>query len=587
MAGCATLCLAASPGAAQDLSFRLPEGDIGDRLRSASVLAEVLEPGTAPVVDVVAAARAEYGALLGALYAAGHYSGVISVRIDGREAADIPVLNEPSRISRVEVAVVPGQRFQFGRAVVAPLAVGSKLPEGFAPGEAAPAGLVREATGAAIDGWRDLGHAKAGVASQRVSADHARAILDAEIRLDPGPRLRFGALRTSGQSRMREDRIRAIAGLPEGEIFSPATLRRSAERLRRTGVFRSVTLSEADQVGPADLLPINLVVEEERPRRFGFGAEVASSEGLTLSSYWLHRNLLGGAERLRLGGRIGGIGGETGGEDYEATVSFARPATYTPDTSLLLDARLAREQELDFSQDIVELGGGLEHFFSDTVTGNVSLRYRFSEVVDSLGTTRFRSLELPLGLAWDRRDDRLDPTSGFYLSGEARPFLGLGTTGSGLRLSADARAYRGLGRDNRVVLAGRLQIGSVFGPTLLSTPRDYLFYSGGGGTVRGQEYQSLGIFVLRSGNQRTGGQHFVGLQTEARVKVTERIGVVGFLDAGAISAIDLGDFDDWHAGAGLGLRYDTGLGPIRVDVGIPVAGGGSGAQVYIGLGQAF
>jgi translocation and assembly module TamA len=535
----------------------------------------------------MAAARAEYGALLGALYAAGRYSGVVTVRVDGREAADIPILGEPARISRVEVAVDSGGPFRFGRALIAPLAQGTELPEGFATGKPAPAGQVREATGAAIDGWRDLGHAKADVASQRVVADHARAILDADIRLSPGPRLRFGTLSVSGQTRMREDRIRAIAGLPEGQVFSPAALRRSAERLRRTGVFRSVTLTEADRIATGGFLPIYLVVEEQRARRFGFGAEIASSEGLTLTSYWLHRNLLGGAERLRLGGRIGGIGGATGGEDYEVTVSYARPATFTPDTSLLFDARVAHEQELDYRQDIFELGGGLEHIFSETLTGSAMLRYRFSEVSDELGTTRFRSVELPLSLAWDLRDDRLDPTSGYYLSGEARPFLGLGTTGSGLRLTADARAYRGFGRDDRVVLAGRLQVGSVLGPTLLSSPRDYLFYSGGGGTVRGQEFQSLGVLVLKSGDQRTGGQHFVGLQSEARVKVTEKIGIVGFLDAGTISAVDFGDFAEWHAGAGLGLRYDTGLGPIRVDVGIPVAGGGSGAQVYIGLGQAF
>ncbi|MFN3846336.1 MAG: BamA/TamA family outer membrane protein, partial [Paracoccaceae bacterium] len=76
---------------------------------------------------------------------------------------------------------------------------------------------------------------------------------------------------------------------------------------------------------------------------------------------------------------------------------------------------------------------------------------------------------------------------------------------------------------------------------------------------------------------------------ELRTKVTPKIGVVGFVDAGRV---DVGSFfdplGDWHAGAGVGVRYDTGFGPIRVDLAGPVAGRtGKGVQIYIGLGQAF
>ena len=168
--------------------------------------------------------------------------------------------------------------------------------------------------------------------------------------------------------------------------------------------------------------------------------------------------------------------------------------------------------------------------------------------------------------------------------------MGFGTTGSGARLKTDLRAYRGFGADNRLVLAGRLQTGVVLGSGLIDTPRDDLFLSGGGGTVRGQPYQSLGVNVLRGpASYQRGGTYFLAGSLEARTKVTQTIGLVGFLDAGRVG-VD-GFFDgvgDWHAGAGLGIRYATGFGPIRLDVAAPVGGTtGKGVQIYVGLGQAF
>ncbi len=79
----------------------------------------------------------------------------------------------------------------------------------------------------------------------------------------------------------------------------------------------------------------------------------------------------------------------------------------------------------------------------------------------------------------------------------------------------------------------------------------------------------------------------MAVQSEIRREITERIGVVGFLDAGFVGADSFGS-GEVHSGAGLGLRYSTGFGPIRVDVGAPVTGDtGDGPQLYIGIGQAF
>jgi translocation and assembly module TamA len=73
------------------------------------------------------------------------------------------------------------------------------------------------------------------------------------------------------------------------------------------------------------------------------------------------------------------------------------------------------------------------------------------------------------------------------------------------------------------------------------------------------------------------------------VRVTEKIGVVGFVDVGRVDAMGFfDDFGGWQAGAGVGVRYATSVGPIRLDLALPVGGDtGDGLQIYVGLGQAF
>ena len=554
-------------------------------LRAASGLLASQKSKRTNALDLFADARAEYGRLIGALYAKGHYGPVIHVLIDGREAADIAPLDAPAAIGTIVVTVDPGPRFTFSRAVVAPLADRTVLPEGFAAGRVAESQVVKDAVLAGVAGWRALGFAKTRVAGQDLTADHASSTLSAAIELDRGPRLRFGPLTVNGAVRMRQERVRAIAGLPEGARFDPAEAARVAERLRRTGVFSSVTLTEDDAITAPDLLGFTADLVEARTRRYSFGAEIASYDGAVLSAGWLHRNLFGGAERFEVTGEIAGIGGQTGGVDYRLGVTLDRPATPGPDTVLNLGALIAQINDIDATSRGADISAGFTRYFTDTLIGQAGLSLAATEGTDTAGDYAYRSLEVPLSVTWDRRDSKTEPTRLFYLDVSAKPFFGFGNTDNGARLGFDARVYKALGADQRVVLAARIQGGAVLGADILDTPRNDLFYSGGGGTVRGQPYQSLGVTVDDGGTAvRLGGNQFLAASLEARVKVTPKIGLVGFVDMGLVGV--QGGASDSHAGAGIGVRYATGVGPIRLDLAIPV-GGGKRVQVYVGLGQAF
>ena len=159
------------------------------------------------------------------------------------------------------------------------------------------------------------------------------------------------------------------------------------------------------------------------------------------------------------------------------------------------------------------------------------------------------------------------------------------------RVSAlDGRAYVGFGEDDRTRWPARVQIGKPVRRRHHRHlgPDERLFFSGGGATVRGQEYRSLGAVQM---GQPSGGRGFLGLSGEVRHDIGDtNFGIVGFADAGYVSEGAFGEGDaDWHAGAGVGVRYTTPFGPIRVDLATPVRGDDVGEEVflYIGIGQAF
>lgn len=576
--------LGAAPVRAE-IGFLFETPGAGSALRedllAASLLREVRVEGVTDPQELLAAAQADYARLLAALYARARFGGTIRILLDGREAAGIPPLAPPRRIGLIRIRVETGPIYRFARAEIRPLAPDTALPGAFRAGAPASTGAVREVAEAAIDGWRAQGHAKVTIASQRITADHRARTVVAVLAVDPGPVLSFGPVVVAGNRDVRADRIRAIAGLREGRRFEPAETERALDRLRRSGAFSSVTIEEAAEPGPGDTLPLTIAVAEATPRRFGFGAEYSTVEGARLSGFWMHRNFLGGAERLRFDGAVAGITGETGGIDLSFGARFERPATPGTDVDFFAEFGLERLDEPDFASDSAEATVGLTRYASDTLTLTSGVGLRFSEVTDDFGTEDFRLVTLPLGAVRDRRDDPLDAGHGHYLDLAITPFAG---SSAGLRTTLDARAYRSAGR---LTFAGRMQAGALVGPALLDSPPFYRFHSGGGGTVRGQDYQSLGLDI---GGNRTGGRSFLGLSGEIRADVTGDIELVGFLDWGMVGAGEFPDFaSDSHAGAGLGLRYKTGIGPIRLDIATPVAGDtpASDVYLYIGIGQAF
>ena len=585
----ALLALSHPASALERLDFRVvgADPDLAGEIARNSLLKAAENTGETDANDLIATAQADYTRILETLYAQGYYGGVIHILIDGREAANIPTFSAPTRVNTIVVTVEPGRVFRFGAAQVGPLSRETSLPPEFGRGEIAKSTVITEAVDTAVTGWREAGHAKVEVAGQSATADHRSSTLDVLVALAPGPIVRFGRLIQTTASAVRHNRIAKIAAFPEGEVFSPAALKAVAERLRKTGVFDSVSVVEAERLGPGNTMDVELKLVDAKPRRIGAGIELSSLEGMTVSGFWLHRNLFNRAMRFRVDGEVSDITGSGEGIDYKIGARLDIPAAFGKYTGAYVTAEI---EYLDEPAYLAKQGGfglGLSREFSPQIVGQAGLAYRYSITEDSLGERRFSLLSFPAEGTWDRRDNELNPAKGFYLKAGLEPFYEFEGETFGARATFDGRVYRAFGDADRLILAGRSQIGAVIGAAAEDVPPDYLFFGGGAGTVRGFPYQSLAIDA--GGGDTIGGRAFLGLSAEVRYQFSERFGVVGFVDYAALGAETFSDgAGGSQTGAGIGLRYYSALGPIRLDVATPVDGpGGDGTQIYIGIGQSF
>jgi translocation and assembly module TamA len=576
-----------------------PDEDLKGLMEGASGLYKDQEKPASGVGGLLSKARGDYKRLLATLYGEGRYGGTISILVDGQEAADLApdaTLNNPATVS---VSVDTGPLFHFRLADIANQAPPATywrdevpLPqdEGYKTDEIARSGSVLKAEKLAVEAWRQQGHAKAKIAERRVEAAHDQNVLDANIVVEPGPMAYYGPVSVTGSERMDAEFIAYMTGLRQGDEFDPDDLKRANERLSRLEVFRALRIEEGD-LGQGGSLPIAVTVQERALRRFGIGASYSTLDGAGFEAFWLHRNLFGRAERLRLDAKIAGLGPTVDPEEltYRVGVTFTKPGVFTPDTDFIASVVGDREYIEDvYTRTAVTAQAGFNHVFTPELSGRAFVSGGVAEFEDDVfGTRNFQTVGLLGGLTFDNRDNPADATRGYYLDATVEPFAEFEYGNFATRFLGEARAYYGFGADNTLVAAGRIKLGSIVGAPISELPPDKLFFAGGGGSVRGYGYRTIGVPV---GLEVIGGRSLIEASAELRARVTKSIGIVGFVDAGYVGTESFPDFDEeLKVGIGAGLRYQTGLGPIRLDLAVPLNPGPDDPDIafYVGIGQAF
>jgi translocation and assembly module TamA len=322
-------------------------------------------------------------------------------------------------------------------------------------------------------------------------------------------------------------------------------------------------------------------------RTIGAGLAYNTSQGFGARAFWENRNLFGNAENLRLSAEVG--------QQIDVfRANFRRPDFLAIDQDFLATAEIANDTPVAYNSRRALATAGIERRLDRWLTGGLSLLAEKANVtqlanVPGMGTQRYELAGLPAYIKLDQTDNLLNPTTGYRAQLSVTP----ARTFSGSRLTFATNllagsTYWALGDEQRTVLAGKLALGSLDGAPLFQLPADQRIYAGGGGSIRPYGWQLAG--PLAPNKDPIGGRSSLVVNLEARIKITETIGIVPFVDAGSYYESPVPQLGRTLLyGVGIGARYYTAFGPLRLDLATPLhkRSSDSPIQVYISLGQAF
>ena len=580
--GILTAALVAAGRAADTIAYHVTivsgDGDLDAELSAVSRLVQAEGKPPPGLVGLEQRADGDKTAFEAVLRSEGYYDGTVAIAIDDSKTP-IPVT----------VKVLPGTRYRLGacaiRYVSPPPAGAPKTCQdiGLKSGMAAQAAPILAATALLIRKLEERGRPDTKLAKRGAIVDHATHKMTLAFDINPGREAHFGAVEVSGTKRTHPAFLARIVPWRKNAIYDVRKLDEYRKRLSDLSLFDQLAVKpDVGKLDAAGKVPIAVEAHEGPPRSFGGGVNYATDTGPGLKAFWEHRNLWGDAEHLRFDLQLATIT-----QSLEAALTLA----HVPETGQSLGFDLKIERDLTDAYDkrgattLVQITTPLGGHWAGK--GGLSLE---AANIRQSGSSDFSILAgVPLGVTYDSTGSLLNPEKGERLALQAEPAFG---TSGGLRafliLSGAASAYRPLDADSRLVAAARIRLGSILFAPESGVPADLRFYSGGGGSVRGYGYQRIGPRDAKG--SPLGGRGLGETSLELRYRTWKDIGIVGFVDAGMVSESPyFADAGSPRVGAGIGLRYYTGFGPLRLDIGTPLnpQSGDAPVQVYVSLGQAF
>lgn len=581
-----------------------PTGDaaLDTALTGSSNLVSLREVAPVGPFALVARARDDKGRLETALGSFGYYAPTVTVRIAGKSLDDPTLASEIERAAgpvAVAVAVERGPEFRLRRVDLRGTSDPAALAEARAvleikPGDPARAAAVVAAQGRMLAALRSSGRALATVSTPDASLDPAAHTLDVAYTIEAGPRVELGPIAITGLDRVNEGFVRRRLLVHQGEQFDPARIEEARQDLAQLGVFGTVNATEAPGLDPAGELPVTFSVTE-RPRHVvsvtaAYSTDLGASAGVS----WMHRNLFGNAETLKLGAAITQLGGTASrGQGYDVNATFTKPDFLARNQVLTVTLQGIKESLDAYDRTAALASVALSRKFSASWTGTVGAQTQQSRIGQEGVTRSYTLLGIPVGATYDTTglEGLLLPTHGVRAAVTVTPTESFSNSTQYVLIQGTASTYLNLASTRgRSVIALRGTVGDIAGASTFQVPPDQRFFAGGSGTVRGYRYQSVGP---RFADRRpVGGTSLAAATVEYRQRIGESYGFAAFVDAGGVVGTNPAGTPNSNGvriGAGVGARYYTAIGPIRLDVAVPLnkQRGDDSLEAYIGIGETF
>lgn len=582
---------AKTPAASGEISYKVEINGVNDSALKTKLeaLSELITRRKEPPLSRLALERRASGdeeRLKSALQSEGYYGALLHTRFDfgaspPQVALDIST-GPRYKIAAFDILYTEQRTLHDGDLPA------SGADVGLAAGAPARAGDILAAEGRALDRVRKAGYPLAVVADHKYLVDPASASMHVTLAIDQQGsetgKWSFGPVSFEGLDDVDRSFVESKVNWREGDRFDPAVLDKYRQALEGTGLFEFVRVEPA-QNPPAgsDALPVIVTVKERKHRTVGVGANYSTSEGPGAKIYWQNRNFNGKGRRIDLT-----LTAATIRQSFAA--AYRRPEFLRNDQSFFTTAEVFHEDNDAYEQTGFDASAGVQRQLFPHLSVSGAGEFEFTRTTES-GTRSISQLfTFPLIANYDTTDSYLDATKGVRAKLRVAPSAGNNDGPvSFVTFEANASTYFGVLKHPQTVIALRSRLGIITGEDTHAIPANRRFYAGGGGSIRGYGYKKVGPRD-DSGNP-TGGRSVAEVGLEARIRVTETIGIVPFVEGGNAYGDSIDKFgSDFRWGAGLGVRYYSPIGPLRLDVAAPLnrrENIDDAFQIYVSIGQAF
>lgn len=584
-----------------DRSLFPERDDFLDRFEALSTIEELDGNGSENAAMLAARAREDEELLYELLRIYGYYDPQVirNVAASGNGNGN----GESLETATVRFDILPGSQYQFGAIDLGRLDTTGGDYEALrgafeiVTGDPLLADKIVEERYDLDEALGESGYPFAAIDDPNLLVDHARQEGDLTLPVTPGGKYRFGEVVSNLEDFLPSDHLGDIARFQPGDIYQRSLEMDLRRAILATGLVAGVTLTPVEKEAPAGGEPgtVDIAVEMQKAplRTISGSIGYGSGEGFRAEAAWEHRNLFPPEGLLR-------VRGIAGTREQLAGVTFRRNNVNGRDTILTADLFASTVDRDAYKAKTASLVAIYERvstlLFQKPLTWSAGLelvatREREADINDVLGPEQdYLVAAIPLFAQIDTSDDLLDPTEGWRLGGRVSPEVSRtnGVESFYVRTQLDGSYYQQMGE--KFVLAGRVRLASIPGTERQNIAPSRRLYAGGGGSVRGYGYQAIG--PRDTLGDPSGGRSLLELSAEARIRtgfLDGAVSIVPFVDAGSVGRDAMPSFERIKVGAGIGLRYHTGFGPIRVDVGVPINPdpGDAPVGVYVSLGQAF
>lgn len=428
-----------------------------------------------------------------------------------------------------------------------------------------------------------LGYPLPKIMAEEVVVDRKTKTVSVTYVLDLGPQARMGVVSIDGLRDVKTSVVRHVICWKEGELYSPVPLEETEESLRSLNLFDYAKVHIDDQLAEDGTIPIFIEVMESKHHSVGLGISYTTQLGAGVSGEWVDRNVHGRGERLELQGVLMQL-------QQEAVLAYTIPNVWRSWQDLILKAEYEHENPISYNERSVELSAILRSRISCSTTISYGLAFRRLHSTHSRNGGRYALLKAPFTYFWRNTDYPEDPSEGLTFSLQITPNQDLERDYIFfLNSQATTTFYIPLDSKKREVFAGKFLVGSIVGARTPDIPAPERFYAGTEQTLRGYRY--LTVSPLDAHRKPKGGSSIAVASFELRHKITQQYGVVLFYEIGNVYTPSFPELDHKQLqSAGLGFRYFTPIGPLRLDVAFPLNrrhGVDHLAEFYFSIGQTF